>query len=501
MYFLTVHCLSFYLYCPTYDIIANKKKILKTNKNTKSISIMLLFDFSSQQFERSVPDDLHSARRELQDADIVRTLDRCYSVIQESSKVLSAASASALKQSKPMSASSLQLAVTSYLSRFLKKSVYEKIKKRQTRLDHNLFDVIWPAMRKTTKLRHLEEDINCGIIAPDFDVYVVFQELLVPLLKDMHCMSIAADFRPHPRIAYFPMEQGERLNTASFVFDDESNLVQRCMVECSRNLDQFELPLNLTIGQIEQAERLMMAKIFNSNFAEAIGETESGSYYTLTEILEDNSEVLNMLTKYGLMISLLDTKDSVQAAENMAFEGSLWPYGRGVYVNSDNNLALWLNCKEHLRVIATTSTKDAADMGSAYTRVGRAISYLETQLHFKESYLLGYLQARPSYLGTGLKFKTNIKLPNLMKEMDNLRHLCSVRGLHLVTNPMSNQSVRLVNMQSLGIVEHVLFQDYCTAVTNILSLEKDMSLTNSKHIATMLVKIFRRKKNSLVDRT
>ncbi|EDW09097.2 uncharacterized protein Dmoj_GI20328, isoform A [Drosophila mojavensis] len=457
-------------------------------------------ELENQLLSDQVPDDLHSARRELQDGEIARTLERCYSVITESGKLLSASTVSALSHRKPLSASSLQLSVTSYLSRFLKRPVYEKIKRRQTRLDHNLFDVLWPAMRKTSKLRHLEEDINCGIIAPDFDVFVVFQEFLVPLLKDMHCLSIDAEFKPHPRLAYFPMDNGERLNTAAFVYDDESQLVTRCIVEASRNLDQLELPLNLTIGQIEQAERLMMGRIFTASFAEAIGETESGSYYTLTELMEPDSEVAKLLGSLGLMIPLLDDKDLVQAAESTAFNGALWPYGRGVYVNSAHNMALWLNCQEHLRVISASSAKDPADMGAAYTRVGRAVTYLETQLHFKESYLLGYLQSRPAYLGTGLKMTTIVKLPNLMKELDNLRHLCSVRGLSMVTNRLSKLTVRLINMQSMGVVEYVLFQDYCTAVTNILSLEKDMSLTNSKHIATMLVKIFKRKKNSIIDR-
>ncbi|XP_054089889.1 uncharacterized protein LOC105209401 isoform X4 [Zeugodacus cucurbitae] len=465
----------------------------------------LLSNFGAEELEDEllndqVPDDLHSSRRQLQDVDINRTLDRCFSVIEESSKTLSGSAASALAHRKPLTASTLQLSVISYLSRFLKRSVFEKIRLRQTRLDHNLFDVIWPSMRKTSKVRLLEEDINCGIIAPDFDVFVVFQEFLVPLIKDMHCMSVNEDFKPHPRIAFFPMENAVRLNTAAFIFDDESNLIQRCTVECSRNLEGFELPLNLTIGQVEQAERMIMGKIFTNHFVEAIGETESGSYYTLTEILEENSEIYATLQKLGLLIPLLNMKDTVQAAESMAFNGNLWPYGRGVYINSANNLALWLNCQEHLRVISTSSDAHAANMGVAYTRVGRVISFLERELHFKESYFLGYLQARPSYLGTGLKFTTTINLPNLMKEVDNLRHLSSVRGLNLITCATSKSDVQLVNMQSLGVIEYVLFQDYCTAVTNIVSLEKDMSLTNSKHIASMLVKIFRRKKNSLVER-
>ncbi|XP_039956573.1 uncharacterized protein LOC120772186 isoform X3 [Bactrocera tryoni] len=465
----------------------------------------LLSNFGAEELEDEllndqVPDDLHSSRRQLQDVDINRTLDRCFSVIEESSKALSGSAASALAHRKPLTASTLQVSVISYLSRFLKRSVFEKIRLRQTRLDHNLFDVIWPSMRKTSKVRLLEEDISCGIIAPDFDVYVVFQEFLVPLIKDMHCMSVNEDFKPHPRIAFFPMENAVRLNTAAFIFDDESNLIQRCTVECSRNLEDFELPVNLTIGQVEQAERMIMGKIFTNHFVEAIGETESGSYYTLTEILEENSEIYATLQKLGLLIPLLDMKDTVQGAESLAFNGSLWPYGRGVYINSANNLALWLNCQEHLRVISTSSDANAANMGVAYTRVGRVISFLERELHFKESYFLGYLQARPAYLGTGLKFTTTINLPNLMKEVDNLRHLCSVRGLNLITCATSKSDVQLVNMQSLGVIEYVLFQDYCTAVTNIVSLEKDMSLTNSKHIASMLVKIFRRKKNSLVER-
>ncbi|XP_060656655.1 uncharacterized protein LOC132791656 isoform X4 [Drosophila nasuta] len=483
---------------PEFYVDMDKSKDVLTY--SELLTIFGAEEMENQLLSDQVPDDLHSARRELQDGEIARTLERCFSVITESGKLLSGSRASALSHRKPLSASALQLSVTSYLSRFLKRAVYDKIKRRQTRLDHNLFDVLWPAMRKTSKLRHLEEDINCGIIAPDFDVFVVFQEFLVPFLKDMHCLNIDADFKPHPRLAYFPMDNGERLNTAAFVFDDESQLVTRCIVEASRNLDQLELPLNLTIGQIEQAERVMMSKIFTANFAEAIGETESGSYYTLTELMEPDSEVASMLNNLGLMIPVLDTTDQVQAAESTAFNGALWPYGRGVYINSAQNMALWLNCLEHLRVISSSSSKEPADMGAAYTRVGRAISYLETQLHFKESYLLGYLQSRPAFLGTGLKMTTIVKLPNLMKEMDNLRHLCSVRGLSMVTNRLSKLTVRLINMQSMGIVEYVLFQDYCTAVTNILSLEKDMSLTNSKHIATMLVKIFKRKKNSLIDR-
>ncbi|XP_055915941.1 uncharacterized protein LOC129948851 isoform X5 [Eupeodes corollae] len=490
------------------DKLGNTAEFYMNDERAKDVLTyrQLLKRFGSEELEDEmlsdqVPDDLHSSRRNILDIDVATTLERCFSVIQESSKCLSSATASAVAtQRRPRSASSQPLTVTSNLGKFLRRSVFDKIKKRQTRLDHNLFDVIWPAMRKVTRERRFDEELNSGIIAPDYDVYVVFQEFLVPLIKDMHCLNISSDFKPHPRIFYFPLANGERMTNIPFVLNDESKLITQCSVECSRNLDFLELPLNLNVAQIEHAERTMMGKIFTTNFAKAIGDRETGSYYTLNEVLEDNSAIRKMLSDAGLLISNLEVKNRAEEAESQAYNGQLWPYGRGVFVNSEQNLALWLNCQEHLRIIASNGRLEASNIGSVYSKVGRAVTFLETQLHFKESYLLGYLAARPHFLGTGLKITTTIQLPNLIKEIDNLRHLCSVRGLLMMSSDLKN-SVRLVNMQSLGATELLLFKEYCTAVVNIISLEKDMSLTNSKHIASMLVKIFRRKKNSLIDRT
>ncbi|XP_055838534.1 uncharacterized protein LOC129906680 isoform X3 [Episyrphus balteatus] len=490
------------------DKLGNTAEFYMNDERAKNVLTyrQLLKRFGAETLEDEmlsdqVPDDLHSSRRNMLDMDVATTLERCFSVIQESSKCLSSATASAIAtQRRPRSASSQPLTVTSYLGKFLRRSVFDKIKKRQTRLDHNLFDVIWPAMRKTIRERRFDEDLNLGVIAPDYDVYVVFQEFLVPLIKDIHCLNISSDFKPHPRIAYFPIANGERMTHLPFVLNDESKLITQCSIECSRNLEGLELPLNLNVAQIEQAERAMMGKIFTTNFAKAIGDKETGSYYTLNEVIEENSVILKMLQDAGLLIPDLEVKDRAQEAECLAYNGQLWPYGRGVFVNAEQNLALWLNCQEHLRIISSTGRLNAPNIGMIYSKVGRAVTYLETQLHFKESYLLGYLAARPHFLGTGLKMTTTIQLPNLIKEVDNLRHLCSVRGLLMMSSQLKN-SVRLVNMQSLGAIELLLFKEYCTAVTNIISLEKDMSLTNSKHIASMLVKIFRRKKDTLVDRT
>ncbi|ETN58623.1 hypothetical protein AND_009776 [Anopheles darlingi] len=471
-------------------------------------------ELAEEMLNDQVPDDLHSARRPLDDADTLTTLERCFKIIHEPIDDLVRA-VGLPTNSVPGSASSLRILITSYLARFLKRSVFDKIKKRQTRLDHNLFDLIWPAMKKATKERRLDEDLNVGIVLPDYDVFVVFQEFLVPLIKDVHCMELTQPFMPHPVMQYFPryavderQEGGpgdtsngnilrENPDSVRLNLDTSGKYITGCVIECSRNLDAFEFPLNLGIAQLEQVERLITAKVLSMDFVRATGETELGIYYSMNEVLENPSEVRTVLAATGLLIPLLDHTDPYQTAESIAINGRYWPYGRGVYVSLESNLVVWVNAQDHLRLLCCTDSKDPAAIGTAYSKVGRAMQYLEERIQFKHSYFLGHLISRPSFLGTGLKFTLTLALAHLCKERENLRHLCVARGLHLITDVDGQPSVRMCNMRSLAQTEWQLFQDFSGAITNIVALEKEMSMSNSLHIAATLLRIFRKKKHSL----
>lgn len=370
-------------------------------------------------------------------------------------------------------------------------------------MDHNLFDVIWPAMKKATKEHHIDEDLNAGVVAPDFDVYVVFQEFLVPFIKDIHCIDLASEFVPHPKMTFFPGSNGHEAIVADIQefhlnLDTSAKWVKDCVVECSRCLEIFELPLNLTVGQLEEAERQITSTVLTKNFASATGEKELGTYYTMNEVLENPSEIRTILAANRLLIPLLDSSDPYQLAESIAINGSHWPYGRGVYVSHSQDLVVWINTQDHLRVLACSDSEKLADVGMPYSKVGKAVTYLEEKLMFRSSYFLGYLSSRPSFLGTSLRISLTLDLPHLSKEKENLRQLCAVRALHM-TSHATYRSIKVSNMQSIGVNELHIFQEFCTAVANIIQLEKDLSMANTKHIAAMLVNVFRRKKNSLVD--
>lgn len=491
------------------------------------------------KFSNSVPDDVHSARRSVDDVDVLSTLERCYKIIHEHRK-------ESLSSNTSTALTSARISVVTNLSRFMKRSIFDDIKHRQTRLDHNLFDIIWPAMKKINKERSVDEDLDSGVVIPDFDCYVVFQEFLMPFVLDMHGLNTKNpdeidknlknnhQHNARSRTMYFPqmaIEQKkedlilskrlsedygpDQLNEIHLNLDTTNKLIKGCVVECSRNLDDCELnlPVNLTIGQLEQSERIIIGKLLTLDFSKAIDEEEElGMYLTMNEILEQSTEIYSTLAESGLLIPILDDID----------HGQYWPYGRGVYVSNKNDLVVWVNVQEHLRVLCCTPNNEIGDIGQAYSKCGKAIEFLEEKLKFRYSHYLGNLSSRPSFLGTSLKFYYTLALPNLMKDVDNLRELCATRGLQMTTKrfpaPQTGDSssksvagssrvassqgtgnICVNNKQSLGITEWKLFMDYCTAIASILQLEKEMSMSNTKQIATMLVNIFRKKKHTLSE--
>lgn len=483
---------------------------------------------------RAVPDDLHSARRLIDDPDTLDNLERCFRLIHQpyTERHHSLIADLLPVHSVPGSASSLRIRITTYLARFLKRSTFDAVHRRQTRLNHNLFDVIWPAMKTATRRRYdIDEDQNAGCVAPDFDVFVVFQEFLVPLIKDIHCIDAHTEFTPHPeRVAYFPADtaeekdqtdgassstppptavlRGVHMNLDAAVGGSGGRPCARdCVAECVRCLEGYELPLNLSVGQLEEVEQLITMRLMTVQFSQALGGAsaqQTGQYFSLSEIMEAQSEMRAVLAANRLLVPLYDVGDRGQHAESVAINGAHWPYGRGVFVSADCTLAVWVNVQEHMRVLACSDAAKPGDVGVAHSRVGRAVVYLERVLEFRRSYLLGYLASRPSCLGTALRLSVTLELPHLCREMENLRHLCTVRGLHLQSRGVDGDqskmgsSVRVSNMQSMAVTEWELFREFCTAVRNVIGMERELSQSNSNQITAMLASVFsRRKKNSL----
>lgn len=252
---------------------------------------------------------------------------------------------------------------------------------------------------------------------------------------------------------------------------------------------------------MEEIERILTTALLSKQAAQAIypnateeelNEKGGGIYYTMNEVLEDPSEARVILASNGLLIPLWNI------AESDRLHGKHWPYGRGVFISTTANLAAWINVLDHLRIVTCTPAQKPGYIGQPYMRVGRLMQFLNEHIRFRWDNKFGHLTARPTCLGNTLQFNLTIKFPYLIKEPDNLRHLCTVRALTYHRSTQTTDIIRVANQQCLAITEIQMLEDFATAVSNIMQLEKDLALSNSMHIAALFVNIFRKKK-ALID--
>ncbi|XP_030019729.1 uncharacterized protein LOC115439821 isoform X5 [Manduca sexta] len=462
----------------------------------------LLSDFGLSEeavksmFSDKVPEDQVSSRRSLEASEALETLERCYRLL-----------ASAKPSRTPLSASSNRTTPPLVLGRFLKRPIFELIKHRITKLDHDLFDVIWPAVKKLPDSRNIvqtvEEDFPGGISAPDYYVYDVFHEFLIPLIKDIHNINVHSDLIIHPQ-SDFVKTTSAKLSSEPFVelnIDPNNEFVLSGTIECSRNLEGFELPLNLKVGKLETIERIMTTILMQQDFAKFSehsnpeSDQKGGLYYTLNEVLEKPSEICATLASNGLLIALCDREE---IDDSTRLHGKHWPYGRGVFVSEDKTVAIWINVHDHIRVLVSTSVESPGEIGLPFSKLSYIMTYLHEKLDFVWHEKLGHLSSRPTFLGTGLRISLVVNFPGLSKDPDNMKHLCAMRGLQY-RETLSPDIARISNYQCLSITETNCFNDFATASSNLLHLERDLSMQNSAHIATMLSNIFRRKRSSIID--
>lgn len=261
------------------------------------------------------------------------------------------------------------------------------------------------------------------------------------------------------------------------------------------------MPKSSTVGQLEEIERILTTALLSKEAARAIypnatdeelQEKGGGIYYTMNEVLEDPSEARVILASNGLLIPLWNI------AESDRLHGKHWPYGRGVFISTTANLAAWINVLDHLRIVTCTPAQKPGYIGQPYMRVARLMQFLNEHIRFQWDNRFGYITARPTCLGNTLQFNLTVKFPYLIKEPENLRHLCTVRGLTYHRSTQTTDIIRVGNQQCLAITEIQMLEDFATAVANIMQLEKDLALSNSMHIAALFVNIFRKKK-ALLD--
>ena len=149
---------------------------------------------------------------------------------------------------------------------------------------------------------------------------------------------------------------------------------------------------------------------------------------------------------------------------------------RALVLSGDLSRAALVNAGDHLRLVALRSGFDPHACLADVVALDRAA---ETGLNLAFDPELGFLNASPADLGTGLRLSALIHLPGLVmvgeidKLINALRQLqFSVRGAYGGDSVVRGALFLIANMAALGRSEEDLAEDFAYHLTKVIGYEK-----------------------------
>lgn len=254
-----------------------------------------------------------------------------------------------------------------------------------------------------------------GATAGDEESYTVFKELFDPVIDARH-----GGYGPDAK-----QPTNLKLDELSATDTDPYNkYVLTSRVRTGRSVRGFKLPPVIAFEERRELEALAVKALLKMD-----GDLK-GDYYPLhgsrsyapkpTGMAEEKEEELR---KVGNLFQEPDS--TLLLASGM---GRHWPDGRGIFHNNDQNLFVWLNEEDHLRIVSMQGdrakpTPEGKDIKDVTARFIRACDEVQKVLKaegkdFMHNDHLGWVLTCPSNLGTGLRAGCMVKLEKVSASED-----------------------------------------------------------------------------------
>ena len=240
-------------------------------------------------------------------------------------------------------------------------------------------------------MHHIGAPRMSGIVAGDEECYSAtgFQRLFDPVIERLH-----PPFRRNP--PHLADRHVSNFNAARLLdtpIDPKGRCVISSRIRVARNIRGYRLPPSC----VGEERREIEAQI-----ATALSRLESeiqGDYFPLAGSESYEAKPGGMLPEQeeGLRSSnLLFTEPKTPALIAGGYHRD-WPDARGMFANDEQDFIVWVNEKDHMRIITTA---DGPDLHSAFVRFCGAIGQVEdclaqSQLEFMSHDQLGYLTTDP----------------------------------------------------------------------------------------------------------
>lgn len=330
------------------------------------------------------------------------------------------------------------------LGRYLTPAVWQLLRELRTRNGVTLHDCI------RSGLAH--PDSTIGVYAGDAESLDRFELLFAPIIQELHgpdtdwTHPVVRDLETHRRPFSNP--------------DPMGICIRSTRIRLARNLVGLRLMPTITRPEMQEVEDLVLSAL-----RELSGDLVGG--YSALPAWRDRDDAGGAKGN-----SVFDWGDRFQQAAGIC---RAWPHSRGIYSNQAQNLQVWVNEEDHVRIV---SVQAGADIEAVYSRLLRAYRCLEQSLHFQQSARYGYLASCPSNLGTGLRASFHMHLPMAGKSPEFMQ-LCasqriSVRSAEGENGAACDSVYDISNQRRLGLSSEQYIDELLHGVAKIIALEVTM---------------------------
>jgi len=340
---------------------------------------------------------------------------------------------------------------TSFTAQYLRKneSQIPELSKRRTKNGMSIADLI--------KTGVAIPNSKCGLYAADAESYNVFKDITTFVVNGHNLQPFdkpAPDFGEPPK--FVPLDLKLSADAAARVVS------ARCRF--ARNVDGYAYPTAATKQQRQSVHDELVSALLSMT-----GDL-AGSYQKMEDIPEATREV--MIKDH----QLFHNKDEYLELGGFYRD---WPSGRGVFMNNDKTIIIWINEEDHLRF---TSLEKGANIHSVYNKANRVMEHMQAwnggKIKLSHNPSFGFLASCPTNVGTGMRASVHIDLPNLKakKSIDEIKQQCKdwnldIRGIYGENTGFDGTVFDVSNRRRFDVTPETAIRDVITGLDKLVALD------------------------------
>jgi len=304
-----------------------------------------------------------------------------------------------------------------------------------------------------------------GMVAGDDECYELFKELFDPVISARH-NGYAPDAKHPTDLDVSKLSDTKIDPTGKYV------ITSRCRT--GRSVKGFKLPPVCTFEERRATEKAVVKGLL------ALEGDLKGDYYPLNGSRSYEPKPNGMTVEKEEQLrtngNLFQEPDSTLLLSSGC--GRHWPDARGIFHNDQENLFVWVNEEDQMRIV---SMEKGDNIKRIITRFADSTQKIQEVLKkdghdFMHSEHLGWILTCPSNLGTGLRAGCMVKVP-LFSARKDFKEVCGKMGLQTrgtagVDSASTGGTWDISNADRLGKSEVQLVNIFIEGLAQIIKWEQ-----------------------------